>query len=67
MVVTVLKTNIQKRKPREILYRDFSNFDEGIFREHLKTALSQMVKLDYSNFETTFLTVFNKFVPIKKK
>ena len=38
MVLTVLKTSIQKSQPREIMYRDYSKFNEEIFRENLKES-----------------------------
>ena len=41
MVVTVLKTTFQKSKPREIIYRDYSKFNEQIFRETLKESLGE--------------------------
>ena len=37
MVVTVLQTTIQKRKP-EIIYRDYSKFNQKTFRENLKES-----------------------------
>ena len=67
MVVTVLKTTIQKSKPHEIIYRDYSKFNENIFRDNLKKSLMSKKALEYVEFEEIFLSVLNNHAPVKKK
>ena len=67
MVVTVLKTTFQKSKPREIIYRDYSKFNEETFSENLKRSLSSNDTHDYDKFEDIFLRVLNAHAPVKKK
>ena len=65
MPVTVLKTTFEKVKPKEIMYRDYKNFDEHKFREELREALSGCIT--YKEFETIFMQVLQKNAPLKKK
>ena len=67
MVVTVLKTTFHKSKPREIVYRDYSKFNEKTFNEILKDSLLGKNTLDYIVFEKIFLNVLNTYAPVKKK
>ena len=67
MVVTVLKTTFQKSKPREIIYRDYSKFNEDTFRENLKESLTRSNTYDYTIFEEKFISVLNAHAPMKKK
>ena len=67
MVVTVLKTTFHKSKPREIVYRDYSKFNEKTFNEILKDSLLGKNTLDYTVFEKIFLNVLNTYAPVKKK
>ena len=57
MVVTVLKTTIQKSKPREIIYRDYSKFNQKTFRENLKESFMAKSTNNYDEFEGIFLSV----------
>ena len=67
MVLTVLKTTIQKSQPREIMYRDYSKFNEEIFRENLKESFISKDTHEYDVFEGIFLSVLNAHASIKKK
>ena len=67
MVVTVLKTTFQKSKPREKIYRDYSKFNEEVFRDNLKNKFSENDTIDYEVFENIFLQVLNAHVPLNKK
>ena len=55
MVVSVLKSEVPKGKPKEIFYRNYKNFDNS----HLKAELRSEIELnqisDYNNFENVFL------------
>ena len=65
MIVTVWKASFQKSKPKEILYRNYKNFEISTFKNVLR------LKLQYTNsykyFEKVFLEVFHKHAPLKKK
>ena len=67
MVVTVLKTTIQKSKPREIIYRDYAKFNEKTFGDKLKESLMSEKTLSFVEFEEIFLSVVNNHPPVKKK
>ena len=67
MVVTVLKTTIQKNKPREKIYGDYSKFNEDVFRDNLINKFSENDTIDYEVFESIFLQVLNTHAPLKKK
>ena len=67
MAVTVLKTTIQKSKPREIIYRDYAKFNEKTFGDKLKESLMSEKTLSYVEFEEIFLSVLNNHAPVKKK
>ena len=65
LVVTVLKTNFKKSKPKEIIYRSYKNFDRYAFREQLRHKLENCD--DYITFEKNILEVLNEHAPLKKK
>ena len=67
MVITVLKSNFKKGEPKCILYRDYSNFNENLFKDELKLSLTSNKIYDYTTFETTFLQILNTNAPMKKK
>ena len=67
MVVTVIKTTFQKSKPREIIYRNYSKFNEERFRDNLKSSLMMKKTLDSEEFEKIFLSVLDNHAPLKKK
>ena len=69
MVLTVMKTKYKKQPPKLIIYRDFKNFSNINFRCQLDYILSRCDINGMSNdeFINTFLTVFDKHAPLKKK
>ena len=66
MVVTVLKNSFQRSSPKEIVYRDYKNFDRNVFRRELEKRLNAQIN-EYNHFEQIFLEVLNTHAPIKKK
>ena len=64
MVVTVLKTAFQKSKPCEIIYRDYSKFNEGNFTDNLKSSLMMKKIMNSEEFENIFLSVFDNHAPL---
>ena len=69
LVVTVIKAQYQKAKPKIITYRDYKKFDRDIFRNDLNLSFSKMLNtlFDYSHFENIFLNTLNKYAPCKNK
>ena len=69
MTITVLKTLFQKQSPVIIKYRDFSKFNQNIFRNELLHQLNEINvnELTYETFETIFLRLLNSHAPMKEK
>ena len=60
-------TTFSKTGPKEMMYRDYKNFDQDIFSQELCTSLSLETVLDYNSFEENFSGVLNKHAPLKNK
>ena len=68
MVVTVLKNTFSKMKPKEIIYRSYTNFDKEIFKSDLRDNLeNNSNSSDYLDFENIFLRTLELYAPLKKK
>ena len=69
LVISVFKTTFSKTRSKEIIYRDFKNFDQEIFSQEVHSSLSseRAHEYTYTSFEDNFLEVLNKHVPLKKK
>ena len=67
LVLTVLKINFTKNKPKEIIYRDYKNFDSFLFNDEVKNVLDLDKINSYAMFEELFLKVLDKYAPVKKK
>ena len=65
IIVTVCKNSFPKSKPKEIIYRNYKNFDTDAFQCELKLKLQSIN--NYESFESVFLSVLNKHAPLKKK
>ena len=63
MILTVLKSSFPKVKLKEIIYRNFKNFDLNNFKNDISTN----VKLvdNYDGFEKESLKVLNNHAPLK--
>ena len=66
MVITVLKQTFQRYSPKELVYRDYKNFDRLTFKRELEEKLNQQIN-EYKHFEQIFLEVMNTHAPIKRK
>ena len=64
MTVTVLKTEYVKADPIQVNYRDYKNFNVVIFREELRTKLSEDPA---PNNDYILYGVVSKHAPQKKK
>ena len=67
LVLTVLKINFTKNKPKEIIYRDYKNFDSFLFNDKVKNVLDLDKINSYAIFEEWFLKVLDKHVPVNKQ
>ena len=56
---------MQKLKPQLITYRNYKNFNNDRFQEDIKTC--EFDTNGINSFKETILSVFKKYVPIKKK
>ena len=66
MALTVFKTKFEKGKPKEVTYRDYKKFNEGLFKNDLRTAISSGC-VNYGEFENIFLSTLNLHAPLKTK
>ena len=71
MVVTVMKTNLQKLEPKIINYRNYRYFSNDRFREKVTSELSKVVLENSDKGFNKFLDVckeaLNMYAPLKKK
>ena len=67
LVPTVFKTISVNSKPKELSYRDYKHFNQECFEKDLQYALSIFEKMNYQEFEKTFIEILNKHAPMKKK
>ena len=65
LVLFVSKPTFSKAVPKEMMYRDYKNFDQDIYSQELCTSLSSETVLDYKSFEENFLGVLNKYAPLR--
>ena len=66
LVLPVFTTTFCKSKPKEIIYRNFKNFEEESFNQELKNNLINSSTETYEFFEKEFLDTLNKHAPLKK-
>ena len=66
MVITVLKQTFQRSSPKDLVYRDYENFDRPTLRRELEKKLNQQIN-EYRHFKQIFLEVLNAHAPIKRK
>ena len=67
LVLTVLKINFTKNIPKEIIYRDYKNFDSFLFNDELQYVLDKDKIKSCIMFEELFLRVLDKHAPVKKR
>ena len=67
LFLTVFKTTFVKSKPKELFYRDYKHFKNECFEKDLKCALSTFEKINYQEFDKTFIEILNKHAPVKGK
>ena len=67
LVLTVLKINFTKSKPKETIYKDYKNFDSFLFNDEIKNVLDLDKINSYAMFEELLLKVVYKHAPVNKK
>ena len=67
MTISVLKTFYQKQSPIITKYRDYSCFDETLFRSQLLDQLRAIGNITYDVFENILLKMLNFHAPLKTK
>ena len=69
MVVTTLKGSFHKKGPRIITYRDYSKFDNHVFREKVGEELNSkpLMKQNFNIFDSSVKSILNEQAPLKKK
>lgn len=66
LVVTTLNIKYNKPKPKEVIYRNYKNFNLEVFQRDLMTVFSSGCN-DYDTFENMFLSTLNLHAPFKRK
>ena len=68
MIVTILKTYLQKKEPKLIQYRGYKNFSEEEYREFLVNLVSDIDQCpSYGVFLTKCKIALDRRVPLKYK
>ena len=69
IILTVLKTNFEKKEPITIKYRSYKMYNEIEFRNKLLENLQNFDKasMSYDDFKEIFMNVLNSYAPMKKK
>ena len=65
MVIIVMEMSFKRHSLIERHYRDYKYFDQTRFKNNLNEKLSDIS--NYESFETAFIELLNKHVPLKKK
>ena len=66
MIISVLKHTFHIFPPKELVYRDYKNFDRVIFKRELEDGLNQQID-ESKHFEQIFLEILHIHAPIKNK
>ena len=61
-----MKHTFRRSAPKELVYRDYKNFDRVIFKRELEDKLNHRIN-KYKHFEQIFLEILNIHAPIKNK
>ena len=64
--LSVLKHTFHRSAPKELVYRDYKNFDRVVFKRELEDKLNQQIN-EYKHFQQIFLKILNIHAPIIKK
>ena len=53
-------------KKKELSYRDYKHFNHECFEKNLKYVLRTFVKINYQEFDKTFIEILNKYASMNK-
>ena len=67
LILTLLKTTVPRSQPKEIIYRDYKQFDLPKFKNELKNALTKENIDSCTKFNKQFLKVLNSYTFLKRK
>ena len=69
LTITVMKSFFQKQVPITISYRDYKNFNHGLFRNELLRELYNRGNgnINYNTFEEIIIRLLNQHAPLKKR
>ena len=67
IVLSVFETTFTKSKFKEIVYRNYRNFNENNFNQDLHNQLFSEQPKYYASFEKIFLSILEEHAPLKKK
>ena len=57
MTVSIMKSNLQKSKPKVKIYRDFKNFSNNKFKEYILSKLVMGNIISTANYLKNFLKI----------
>ena len=60
MAVTVLKASFSKAPPKELLHRNYKNFEQDKFKHELKNVIQNESVECYCEFEKVFVDMISK-------
>ena len=66
LIHTMLKTTYEKLPPQTIKYRQWKNFDENLFKNHIAYYLNS-TNIDYKKFQHIFTEILDQYAPVKTK
>ena len=67
MAVTVLKASFSKAPPKEMLHRDYKNFEQDKFKHELKNIIQNESVECYCEFEKVlWIYYINEHTPLKE-
>ena len=66
LVLSTLKIKFTKANPKEVTYRNYTNFNQDNFKTDLQSVIN-VKTTDYNSFETKFLSTLNLHAPLKTK
>ena len=66
MLASVFKHNFHRSAPKELVHRDYKNFDRVVFKREVEDKQNQQIN-EYKHFKEIFLEILNIHAPIKRK
>ena len=67
LVLTILKINFRKNKPKQTIYQDYKNFNSFLFNDEVENVWDLDKINSNAMFKELFLKVLGKHAPVNKK